>query len=387
VVYDTAGGTWGDNEEPRKEVHHFQKPVYTITDVPTLIGNDFRGWADEDGKVYQPGQHITSSIDRPIRLSALWEKTITVTVNVTIDHNSIDGGFNNDPSMHEFLFALVREENGINTPVLEKLVNSDYAYDDINKITTYTLEFAGLPQGIYHVSGVKTNYELTTEHVEGTEHNHVINLNLKYNPNDFELHFNVVVNAENDVEKALMPKAVNVKISYWGYNEQGVLGWHIISQQEGKHAPSTVWIDENSGNGTAFFPVWCYWTDNVRPYEYRVEVTSIIMPDDSIVRVSGDKVNYAVDGCGMYSATVSIENGGSEGDGDGGTDSGDNGTNNGGTVGGEDEGENGGGIIRVPAAGINIYKRDVQGVIVMRVEEGNEIVSIERVANEEETEA
>ena len=48
--------------------------------------------------------------------------------------------------------------------------------------------------------------------------------------------------------------------------------------------------------------------------------------------------------------------------------------------------ENGGVIIRVPASSINIYKRDVQGVIVMRVEEGNEIVSIERVAAEEETE-
>ena len=49
--------------------------------------------------------------------------------------------------------------------------------------------------------------------------------------------------------------------------------------------------------------------------------------------------------------------------------------------------ENGGVIIRVPASGINIYKRDVQGVIVMRVEEGNQIVSIERVAAEEENEA
>ena len=49
--------------------------------------------------------------------------------------------------------------------------------------------------------------------------------------------------------------------------------------------------------------------------------------------------------------------------------------------------ENGGVIIRVPAAGINVYKRDVQGVIVMRIEEGNKIVSIERVEAEEETEA
>ena len=42
--------------------------------------------------------------------------------------------------------------------------------------------------------------------------------------------------------------------------------------------------------------------------------------------------------------------------------------------------ENGGVIIRIPANTINIYKRDVQGVIVMRVEEGNQVVSVERVA-------
>jgi hypothetical protein len=37
----------------------------------------------------------------------------------------------------------------------------------------------------------------------------------------------------------------------------------------------------------------------------------------------------------------------------------------------------------VPASSINIYKRDVQGVIVMRIEEGNELVSIESVENME----
>ena len=46
--------------------------------------------------------------------------------------------------------------------------------------------------------------------------------------------------------------------------------------------------------------------------------------------------------------------------------------------------ENGGVIIRVPAADINIYKRDVQGVIVMRIEEGNALVSIERISTAEE---
>ena len=46
--------------------------------------------------------------------------------------------------------------------------------------------------------------------------------------------------------------------------------------------------------------------------------------------------------------------------------------------------ENSGVIIRVPASSINIYKRDVQGVIIMRIEDGNKLVGMERVAAEEE---
>ncbi len=46
--------------------------------------------------------------------------------------------------------------------------------------------------------------------------------------------------------------------------------------------------------------------------------------------------------------------------------------------------ENGGVIIRVPASDINVYKRDVQGVIVMRIEEGNSLVAIERVEKMDE---
>jgi len=48
--------------------------------------------------------------------------------------------------------------------------------------------------------------------------------------------------------------------------------------------------------------------------------------------------------------------------------------------------ENGGVIIRIPANTINIYKRDVQGVIVMRVEEGNQVVGVQAVAAAEEAE-
>ena len=49
--------------------------------------------------------------------------------------------------------------------------------------------------------------------------------------------------------------------------------------------------------------------------------------------------------------------------------------------------ENGGVIIRIPANTINVYKRDVQGVIVMRIEEGNQVVAVQAVAASGETEA
>ena len=45
--------------------------------------------------------------------------------------------------------------------------------------------------------------------------------------------------------------------------------------------------------------------------------------------------------------------------------------------------ENGGVIIRVPAGSINVYKRDVMGVIIMRIEDGNKLVSLECVPNED----
>lgn len=46
--------------------------------------------------------------------------------------------------------------------------------------------------------------------------------------------------------------------------------------------------------------------------------------------------------------------------------------------------ESGGVIIRMPASDINIYKRDTQGVILMRVEDGNQVIGVEKVDGQEE---
>ncbi|MBR4972293.1 MAG: hypothetical protein IKY59_04920, partial [Oscillospiraceae bacterium] len=84
--------------------------------------------------------------------------------------------------------------------------------------------------------------------------------------------------------EALKPTAVNVKVTYWGY-KNNVLGWHIITQQDGSNAPVTVAIDEN-GKGNGYFPVWKYWSNADYAYEYRLEITSYVMPDGTIVSAS-----------------------------------------------------------------------------------------------------
>ena len=47
--------------------------------------------------------------------------------------------------------------------------------------------------------------------------------------------------------------------------------------------------------------------------------------------------------------------------------------------------ESGGVVLRTPAASINLYGRDTQGVILMRIEEGNRVIGVEAISNTEET--
>ena len=46
--------------------------------------------------------------------------------------------------------------------------------------------------------------------------------------------------------------------------------------------------------------------------------------------------------------------------------------------------ESGGVILRTPVGNINIYGRDTQGVILMRVEPGNRLIAVQSVEAEEE---
>ncbi len=306
LTYDTNGGQWAEGEEPAAEKYHFGETVISYDKIPTKKGYRFQGWMDQDGVMRQPGHFITENADRTMVLTAVWEDLIDVTVNVTIDH-TYGEGFDQEQRRQDASFTLLRVEDGANLPVAEKVLTS--SYDATRNVTTYQVVFADLPKGVYHVSSSKSNYETTITYGDDFTGDQTIDVNLKFAPQNKDLFFDVKVNGKKD----LMPKAVNVKISYWGTDDEQVLGWHIISQQLGDNAPVTVTIDEN-GEGTGYFPVWRYWTDGVHPYFYRVEVTSYVLPDGSIVPATYSQGIYTAGGSHFYEGVVTIVGEGSKPD-------------------------------------------------------------------------
>lgn len=319
VSYDTNAGTDTVTWEglPAPETANY--PVTTLVKdkggIPVREGYTFLYWLDQDNNRIYPGQIVTNSLTKKTVLTAQWEENIDVTVEVVIDHNS-DGGFNNASNRHEALLQFLREENGVNLPLDQIQLDeshTSFTYDKVNQKTTYTLTFRNVPQAIYNLSTQKFLYEVTVTHTGEANQDQHIRVEFKYAPEDFELTFNVVAKWDNEAEKKLLPVAVNVKVLYWGYNSAKELGWHTITQQAGSGAPTTVYIDQQTGTGTGFYSVWKYWdaaTLEDYAYEYRIEVTSFVMPDGHVVPATGDLNTYIPNGSGLYKATVTVEDGG-----------------------------------------------------------------------------
>lgn len=315
IIHDLKGGSWPDGFTYDDHPHHAGETHYAPTATPVLEGNRFLGWQDTDGNIYQPGYLVTASIDKPLVLTALWENTVDVIVNVTIDHNSADSGYDNNADKDEVTFDVMRtDEDGFNhlvgTITVTKDQHGDYTYTFSNGVTSYVMPngkvtFGDLQKGNYTVSLTKSYYEATYETTKDEMGNTTIQIDLKYTPTNFDMDFDVVIDDWANVPTHLRPQAVNVKVTYWGYNADGVLGWHIITQQDGAKPPVAVAIDPETGKGSGFFPVWKYWadTDNV-PYYYRVAVTAYLMADGTLVpAASEDDVHYVG---GIYNGTVSI---------------------------------------------------------------------------------
>ena len=300
VGYDTNAGTDTITWEGQPATETIIYPVAAhVTDkggIPVREGYTFLYWLDQDNNRIYPGQTVTSNLTKKTVLTAQWEENIDVTIEVVIDHNGGDG-FNNADNRHEALLQFLREENGVNLPLDQILLDAShvsYTYDEVNHKTTYTLTFQNVPQAIYNLSTQKPLYDATITHTGEADQDQHIRVEFKYAPEDFDLTFNVVVNWDDEAEKKLLPIAVNVKVLYWGYNNAGELGWHTITQQAGSGAPTTVYIDPETGTGTGYYTVWKYWDAAALgedyAYEYRIEVTSFVMPDGHVVPATGESI-------------------------------------------------------------------------------------------------
>lgn len=258
VTYDKNDGV----SETVKKNYHARTAVAVDEANPTRDGYQFAGWKVGDSNtILQSGNLISAELMGPVVLTAQWVELVNVTVKITIQHKvqsvdgTEDGGVDNSDQKSNVSIQLLREEGGYNIPVRDEVTltssSAGYTYSEEKKETSYVYVFEDVPEGKYHISTAKSGYASDRTHVSEK----VIALNYTYDPSNFDLNFTVNVNGLTDANKHLLPKAVNVKVSYWGYNRENELGWHIITQQDGTKAPTSVLIDQN-GEGNGFFTVW-----------------------------------------------------------------------------------------------------------------------------------
>ena len=314
VTYDanalSDSVAWSNGSAPVQTNYHATETVVDSGNIPSRLGYTFLYWLDQDGNIIYPGDTITESISEKTVLTAQWEENIDVTVNVTIDHNAAGGGRDTDTqTMFDLVFQLLRAENGVDLPLTETYLNKyhfSYSHDHGTEITTYSVTFTNMPQGIYKAAATKSHYTTHMTHTGNADEDQTIELVLTYTPESYDMSFDVVVNLDNETEKSLMPKAVNVRIVCWSYDDNGVLGWHLIAEHLGDTSPITVAIDPTTGKGTGFFPVYRYWPKG-EAYAYRVIPSSFVMPNGHVIPASGDYITYKPNGSGLYTAVVTIE--------------------------------------------------------------------------------
>ena len=306
VTYEKgyAGEVMAGNTDTWQEIYHAYTTIFATDVIPVRAGYAFRGWVDSEGNPVASGTMLTASLFAPIRLIATWEKLVNVQVKITLDHNSPDGGFNNTTDKHEVQIQLQQLVGGVYLPVGDPVILDDAThYNESNHTTTYTYTFKDLPAGDYSVSSTKAGYSETVT----VDENGVVHIRYTYAPDDFDLHFTVHID-QND-PAALRPVAVNIRVLYWGYNEDGTLGWNIITQHGDGKPPVTVTLDAN-GNGSGFYTVWKDWADYDHPYIYRLMVDSFVMPDGTVVQAdSNDFITYTPNGSGLYTATMEVIDG------------------------------------------------------------------------------
>ena len=320
VTYDANSGAF--ETAPGAQKYMYGDAVTAINDVPTKDGYRFLGWntkKDGTGTTIKSGGAVTDSITAPITLYAQWEKTVNVKVNVTINHNG-GGGYDQLDSKNEVSMALVSRADS-QSPYLEVKENTlslsdskceGFTFSEIDKVTTYLADgytFVDLPGGTaeYTVVTSKSGYDTQVTSTKDENGDWVINVEMTYNPSNFDLKFTVKVH--EDVPAHYIPDAAIVKVTFWADREDSE-GWEIITQQKDDLPGVRVNLTEGKGSGS--YPVWKHESNGTTPYGYRIEVTSFVYPDGTIVRANQEVTPDVAWSDGVYTATVSDVTGGQE---------------------------------------------------------------------------
>lgn len=303
LTYDTAGGTLNDTAV--KQIYLSRSAVHTTNELPKKPGYYFAGWSDGTN-VYQPNTTLVNEIISPLTLTALWEDAVDVYVHFSINHIAADGnGHNNDKSKHNVTFTVDSRETGSvgdYTELAHRTITWDgksafdtdgytvsYAPSDEADVTYYNATaptFSDLPKGLsYTVTTAKSGYDVvgitSTTDADG---NVTLEVELIYDPGNFDLTFNVLLDEEaKTLPAALRPTHVNLKVTSWGdtpYDDDETVEWETITQHHETYLQLT--LDEN-GQAVGTFPVWMNNTDDHLPYHYRLEIISYEMPDRSVL--------------------------------------------------------------------------------------------------------
>ena len=301
VSYDPNGGTFATAPQPHN--YGYGKTVTAITDIPTRDGYSFLGWDAGNGNIIQPGGIVTESITAKTELKAVWEKNVSVTINVTINHEGGDG-YDQVATKDEVTVSLVKRADS-SSPYLEtgnilKLTNEThngftytptYGTDSSEaeiKTTKYTSDgatYINMPGGKaeYTVVASKSGYDTAITSTKDENGNWIINVVMTYNPTNFDLDFTVTV--DETVPAQYVPTAAIVKVLFWAAGRQQ---WEVITQQEGGEPGVRVDIDSATRSGKGSYPVWRYESKarSNTPYGYRAMVSAFVYPDGTIVPAS-----------------------------------------------------------------------------------------------------
>lgn len=311
VSYDANGGDFAD--APGNTNYFYGEAVSAIAETPTREGYRFLGWKTETSGLILPGEEVTASIAAPVTLTAQWEKTVNVTVNVTVNHVGGDG-YDQAPQKAnvELTVASKVDHDSPFLEIGEKLTltstaHSGFTYSvngNVTKYEGYTLTDMPGGDAEYTVVTSKSGYETSVNHSKDADGDWIIDVVMTYKPSNFDLEFTIEV--DDSVPDRYLPNAVIAKATFWA-SGKGV--WEIITQQAGGEPGVRVDIDPATRSGSGSYPVWKYESNGELPYGYRIEVTSFVYPDGTIVPVSALQTDVKWSD-NVYTATMDPVTGG-----------------------------------------------------------------------------